>query len=443
MILVHMCTEVFVFVIISKCTPSVPRDIAVQHFTKQFIEKLEPKEKRIEYYAREYPGFGIRVFPSGQKSWIYRFKFKGKSHKQKLGSYPSLTLDDAKGLYLSAKKRLKKEGITPEAFFSLEKLKKYENIQNEKSELIQKRLDTVGKLYTAFRNDEIPRLRKRPEQVDWLVKGKLKLWWDRPVSSIKQLDFENLIHGVAEQGSPVAANRAGGVIGQMFKYAVVIGILDYYPFVRTPRAVKEKPVTRVLDADEIKLVWINIEHCPIHPLISSAIKILLLTGQRRNEITQALKSDFNFEEKTWLIPDKNSKNGLDHIVPLTDTAIGIIKQMIPLSGLSKYLLASPVGDEDKPFSLAAITRAVSRNVIQKPDEKRRLPAVVMDKWTPHDLRRTVATNMRRLKIPVKTVEAVLNHKEQGIIRHYDMYDYLDEKKEALEVWEQYVLQVIK
>ncbi len=413
----------------------------MQQFTKHFIETLAPKSNRVEYYAEEYPGFGIRVSPNGHKSWIYRFKVKGKQHKQKLGNYPDSTLDEAREIYNSAKDRLKKQGITPKEFFALDKLEKYEIEQNKKSKLVQKRLNTVGKLYTAFRNDEIPRLRKRPEQVDWLVKGKLTLWWDRPVSSIKQIDFENLIHGVAEQGSPVAANRAGGVIGQMFKYAVVIGILDHYPFVRTPRAVKEKPVTRVLDTGEIKLVWNKIEHCPIHPLISSAIKILLLTGQRRNEITQALKTDFNFEEKTWLIPDKNSKNGLDHIVPLTDTAIGIIKQMIPLSGLSKYLLASPVGDEDRPFSLAAITRAVSRNILQKPDPKRLLPVLIMDKWTPHDLRRTLTTNMRRLKIPVKTVEAVLNHKEQGIIRHYDMYDYLDEKKEALEKWEKYLLGV--
>lgn len=160
--------------------------------------------------------------------------------------------------------------------------------------------------------------------------------------------------------------------------------------------------------------------------------ILLLTGQRRGELALAHWSDINFTEKTWRIPDANSKNGKGHTVPLSDWAAREFESLQRLARHNRYVLPSDDGDVSMDAKL--LTRGVARCVT-------RMKKLGIAKFTLYDLGRTCRTGLARLKgedgLPVVAphiAERVLNHAQEKIPGTYDTHDYLEEKRDALDKW---------
>ena len=226
----------------------------------------------------------------------------------------------------------------------------------------------------------------------------------------------------------------------MFRFAVQRDILEHSPCDGVVMPAPLNRGERVLSADEIKNLWGNLSTAPISPEVQTAIKIILLTGQRPGEVAGMHTKEI--DGKWWTIPSERSKNGKAHRVYLTDTVIALIGNadgfVFKHSKLAKR--------ETEPMTRLAISQAANR-ALAVPVKIKNKPVFDADgnpvtenklgvsNFVPHDLRRTAATFMSQIGFMDEIIDAVLNHTKQGIIRTYNLNRYDNEKQQALEAWE--------
>ena len=177
-------------------------------------------------------------------------------------------------------------------------------------------------------------------------------------------------------------------------------------------------------------------------------KLLMLTGQRRDEVFGAGLAEFgevfvaeldesDLEGAMWTIPGERAKNGLAHIVPLSRAAVAVLRSVPMIAGTDKLFPASRQGQ-----GYASGYSKASARLRTKVAKETGLPT----DWTWHDIRRTVATGMQRLGIRLEVVEAVLNHisgSRGGIVGVYQRHDWLEEKRDALNLWAADLHRVVK
>jgi integrase len=210
----------------------------------------------------------------------------------------------------------------------------------------------------------------------------------------------------------------------LFILSIGKGYLDASPMVYVKRPLKVSARDRVLAEDEISSLW---RACEVvgYPYGTLA-QLLLLTGQRRSEVSGMRWDEIDLGKKVWLIPGERTKNGEPHEVPLSEPVLVILKSLPNIKG--RYVLTH---SGDYPVT----NHGLAKHAID--DAMAAVP-----RWTLHDLRRTAATGMARLHIPLQVAENVLNHISGslgGMAGIYNRHDYADEKRSALEAWGRYVL----
>jgi integrase len=165
------------------------------------------------------------------------------------------------------------------------------------------------------------------------------------------------------------------------------------------------------------------------PPFGPAIKLLLLTGQRRNEVFEADRSEFDLDRKLWTIPGERAKNGSAHLVPLAPSVAVIVKSLIDHDRGDKLIPARGNWDAG-PSGFSKAMARIRTNLESDLGQP-------VTHWTLHDLRRTMATGLQRLGIRLEVTESVLNHlsgARAGIVGVYQRHNYLDEKRLALITW---------
>ena len=206
---------------------------------------------------------------------------------------------------------------------------------------------------------------------------------------------------------------------------------------------KETQRDRVLSEDEIKVFWNaldrfvdtdNEKKLEMSVDVRLALKLQLLTAQRRGEIATAEIAEFDLDTGWWTIPGHKAKNRLSHRVPLSPQSIEIVKQAMGLAGGSAFLFPSPWTGESilpngekvdgKSITADSLTRAINEN----------RAVIGIDNFSTHDLRRTAASMMTGMGIPRPVVSKILNHVESGITAVYDRHSYDKEKRQALNAW---------
>jgi integrase len=162
-----------------------------------------------------------------------------------------------------------------------------------------------------------------------------------------------------------------------------------------------------------------------------AINLLLLTGQRRGELGLASWKEIDFDSATWSIPGSRTKTGKPSLVPLSPWAVTELRALKKLAKDSPWVF--PNGGPT-PADPKQLTRNLAR-------AQERFGKLGIEPFTLHDLRRTCRTGLARLKIQPHVAERVLNHAQEKIPGTYDVHDYLDEKREALEKWAEHLIEV--
>jgi integrase len=229
---------------------------------------------------------------------------------------------------------------------------------------------------------------------------------------------------IGKTSGSTAANRARGTLSAMYAWAIGEGLCETNPVDGTNKAEQAKPRKRVLTDAELAAVWTK---APANDY-GRIVRLLALTAQRRDEIASLQWSELKDLDDAKLarieLPGERTKNGRDHVVPLSVEAVAILKGCIPRKGRSLVF-----GEGEGPFSgWSAAKRALDK-------------AAGVKGWVLHDLRRTGATRMGDSGVQPHVIEAVLNHvsgHKAGVAGVYNWAAYEPEKRAALDTLASYI-----
>jgi integrase len=387
-------------------------------FTDRFIQTLKPPIKgRNEYLDQKVLGLALRVSKNGRKTYSVYYRMLGNPTKQRetIGTHLTVSLAEARTSALK---------IIADAQKAIAPNLKLKAIKQE---------PFVKDLITEFWERELSNKKSAKDMYRLLVKDVIPSWGNKKVSSITRRDVVILLDKIRDRGAPITANRLHGRLTRLFNFACERGILDESPMTRL-RKTEESPRERVLDDNEIKIFWLNIDKVGIHPKTALALKLMLTTSQRAGEVTSISWNEIDLNAAIWRIPPEKSKNGRAHIVPLTQTSLDLLKQAKALSKNSAYVFPSPLDLKGaKPLEVRSLSRAISR----------KHSLMKIDKFVPHDIRRSVRTKFAELGVDEVVAERALNHHLQGLARVYNQHDYQKEIRIALTLWEKRLLDLIE
>ena len=201
---------------------------------------------------------------------------------------------------------------------------------------------------------------------------------------------------------------------------------------------KDGERTRVLKGDELRAVWMAAEAMP-EPYCSF-VKLLLLTGQRLREVAGMSWGEIDWDKSEWIIPKERTKNGRDHLVPLSILAKAILEARFPNKTSRKGQIFTtdgkrPINGFSKPK--AKLDEEVLKALARIGDGK--LPMI--QPWVFHDLRRSFSTGCQSLGFPIEHTEAAINHvsgKRGGLVRVYQLWEYQPEKVAVMAAWARHV-----
>jgi integrase len=415
--------------------------------TDTWLRAVKPHTERFDVTVTNHKGLMVRVHPSGALSFRFRYKRDGKTFVLVFGEYGSegLSLKHAYERHAQARSELE-QGLDP-----IEEQGKRERAIDQ---VRAARAGTVADLVEQFVHRKLKaerwddkegwvrepktKPRKRPDEAAALLgvgpnSKKATLVSEYGTLSAHDLTRRQLIaflDSVVDRGAPVSANRMYALFKQLFDWAAAKDLIPASPMAGIERPSEETPRERALNAPEIKAFWDKIDTANMADPTRLALKLLLVTAQRRGELNFAKWSHFDLPAKLWTVPSELIKTKKrtkpdPHPVPLSPLAIELLEQLHGITGAGAYVLpAHADSTKSRSYSERVLSRAVREN-----EEH-----FGIEHFTPHDLRRTAASLMTKIGVPRLHVEKVLNHATGDIAAIYDRHDYLPEKKTALEKW---------
>jgi integrase len=380
-------------------------------FTKANIEALEaPPKGEVFAWCEDKPGWGVRILASGRKSWIVQFRDAGgKSKRHTIGDLRivPLTLAEQRASELLAHAKLGKDLLAEEAA-----AKERRRSNAEKS---------VGAMASAYLAE--PGVKRRRSFAE--VKRYLESHWRdvhaESAETVSRHELTPVLRRIASERGEVAANRARSALSGMFSHAIVHGWLkrDTNPCQFLPKWM-EASRERVLNLEELAAIWA--EAPTVNTTFGAILRLLILTGCRKSEISDLRWSEVDLDEAVVRLPGSRTKNKRPHAVPLVPAAVEVLKAV---PRLSDVLVFVSLGSWSRP--------------------KRALDGLVGLKapWVIHDLRRSVATGLREhVGADTHLVELIINHasgSRGGVAGVYDRSERLAERRRALERWADLVL----
>lgn len=418
------------------------------------------------------PGLRLLVSPSGTKSWLMRFrspverdhKGNGKARNLTLGPLAAgngasvgppkvglpLTLIDARVLATDIVRKLH-HGVDPVLERRAEK-------QTTASALSSNTIDDV---FAQFLAKHVRKRRKgtpvrestrrktgrllglEPNADDlssWVPRrpksGALASWSGRAIGSITKRDVLHFVESMVAHGAPVGANRTLSALKTAFTWAAKRDIIPASPCDYIDAPSPEEPQDRELSRQELVAIWRAADRVGFP--YGRMIQVLMLTGQRLDEVLAAVRSEFDFARRVWIIPGERTKNGREHRVPLSDQVTAILEHLPRIKSKAGYLFTL---SGDVPCS--NLSRLKQRLDTAALLELHKLDPEISEitPWRQHHLRHALKTWMQRARIPKDVRNAVQNHYDGGMDELYGHYTFEKEKREALDKWAQHIAEI--
>jgi integrase len=363
-------------------------------------------------------GFGARR-QSGKPVYVLKYRILGRQRFFTIGPHGSpWTPETARR---EAKRLLGRvaEGKDPAA---------------EKIELRAKAAETVRNLIDAYllyaKKKQKPRSyieTQRHLLINWKPLHSLS------ASHITRWHVATRLGQIETERGAVSAARARAAVSALFSWAIRQGFkIDTNPVAGSNRPEQPKPRNRKLRDDELAVIW---KACGDDDF-GRIVKLLILTAQRRDEVSGLQWGEIDLDHKLWRIPAARTKNRREHTLPLTDAALSFILEM-PRRNSRDFVFGSG------PRRTGGIHRGFSGWSKAKAELTARIAegGVTSLEWRLHDLRRTAATGMAELGVLPHIVEAVLNHVSRhkaGVAGVYNLARYEGEMRAALERWAEYI-----
>jgi len=402
-------------------------------FTEMMLKNAKPKPK--EYYLREDDGFVFRVRPTGSKAYYHIYDYKGKRQRLLIGNYDDVGLADAREIHSDQRKALRR-GINP-------KISQAPPSPTPEEPSPPLTVATLAKEWLKEYSMPDPAKKKNNHSAKWHNTLKLALKKDiidtaygsMTAADLRRKDAIAII-GTKAAVTPGQSKNLLKALRQMYEYAVDRELLEFNPFAN----IKAKSIPalapvhrdRVLSDDEIKHLLTALGTGGGSVATILALRLILLTAQRPGEVTGMRWDEIVFDKDGksgwWTIPADKAKNNRENRVYLPPGVVDLI---------------NACGCADSEYVCLNIDpNAVAYHVRRTRAGVAKVAFYGLDRWTPHDLRRTAATGLSRLGCSDEIVDAILNHQKQGVIKIYNRNKYDGEKREWLTRWADHIFNVL-
>ena len=413
------------------------------------VEMMKPGDKD-KADVGENRGLRVSCGATGVKSFFYRYTspLTGKLAQVKIGNFPQTSLAAAR-LKLHELKLLRHEGRCPATELKKDKLQRA--IEAEQAKIPELTVQGLVELYLTERIEDrktkdgkvIPGARKPKGQAEvrrTLYGDAVKSLGTRNAAEITRQDVINLINGIVARGATVQAGNVLRELSLAYEFAIGLGRFNdnfANPALLAKSSLRQTRIkltngrgTRVLSEDELAKFLKWLPGSAYTPTIKNVLRLTLWTGCRTGEVCNMAWKDVDLEKGT--IHLRETKTGIERYVQLSDQAIDFLKVLRLTS--DKYLFPSQA--TKKPIQQKYLTENSWR--LRESGQMLDIPH-----WTPHDLRRTVRTGLSRLQCPNEIAEAVLGHTRGGVEGIYNLYKYDAECRKWLQVWADYLDDLIK
>lgn len=397
-------------------------------------------------------GLFLRIRPQGTKTWLIEYEFGGKRRKYTIGAYSRegapgeslpewlrhgrLSLSQARAI-AGNWKNARRAGHDPVAEWEAQLAREREAEAAKKAAedaetsrpTVRQAIDTFMARHMAGKKSA-PAIRYRLDRLAGLL-------GERKIGDVTRKDVIDALDKIAEgqHEGQTAKQLAGEVLVQakrLWRFAEAREWVETSCIEKlTRKDFDARPVKRevTLRLDELAEIWRALddpERCKSDPVTIAAMKLLILTGQREREVTDAEWTEFDLDAGLWRIPAARTKKERAHIVHLAPQAVAILAELKKITGSSRHAFESPLRPGQALYGRAvnnALATLFARGV---------LPNVT--RCVVHDFRRTLISRLPDLGFEPFIGHKIANHVLPGVLAHYNHNGYETQRKAALEAW---------
>lgn len=373
------------------------------------LRALKPAGKHYKYSVGE--GLYLEVTPGGSKLWRWKYRIEGKENRYALGSYPELSLKEAREKVEAARK-LVKQGLNPAQQKRLDRIKAVHEQANT--------LEAITKEWLALKDWEDITKKRR---LDMLTRVVFPTIGQLPVKQITPQIILAILKTVATNNGPSVMAEAKRTLYGIFVLAVETFRVDLNPVHQWREALPKNKTQhkRALDKTEIGQLMRDVDSHGGNYQTQCAFKLMWLTLARPSEAVEAEWSEFNLDEAIWRIPAERMKKRKEHVVPLPAQAVVLLRGMNTITGDKKHLF--PHRDDRKKPMVAASFRQML-NVLGW-----------AGKFSPHATRTTGSTRLNEMGYSADWIERQLAHTEPNTVRRtYNHAHHLEDRAKMMQQW---------
>ena len=381
------------------------------------IVKTKPLKKPRTLFDGD--GLYLLITPTGGRLWRFKYRINGKGKLLAIGAYPAISLADARERRAMAKKQLA-NGIDPAAVKQARK--QVDTEETETFEVIAREWHTKFSASWAPSHADTTISRMERDLFPWIGK--------RPISKIKAPELLGALRRVESRGALESARRLKIIAGQVFRYAVATGRAERDPSADLKGALampREKHYAAIIDPKQVAPLLRALDGYQGHFVVKCALRLSPLLFVRPGELRHAEWEEVDLDEAVWNIPASKMKMREAHLVPLSNQAVDILRDLQPLTGTSRYVFPS-ARSVARPMSNNAVNAALRRMGYDK------------DTMTGHGFRAMARTILDEvLHVRPDYIEHQLAHAVRDPNgRAYNRTAHLEERRKMMQTWADYL-----
>jgi len=399
--------------------------------TDTAVRQAKPADK--DFSLTDTAGLSLFVASKGTKSWHFRYSWHGKQPRISLGTYPEVTLKEARELRDKARAQVAK-GIDPRAHRREER--------RVAGDAALKTFEVVANEWHAFKAPRMVQSKKggSAQARFYLDKDLIPVLGRIPIAEVKRGDVLAALRRVEKRGALNSARKCRSWLNEIFRYSIASGFIEMNPASDLDIvAEKEPPVQHnpMLRQNEIGEFLVTLRKVNMTEFVRSAIRLLLLTGVRTGELRHATRAQFDLDEALWTIPADTvkqlrkivrTKAGGEvppYLVPLSLQAIEEARRVHQLTGGYKLLIAGR-NSPSQPISDGTVNGALKRMGYE-------------GRLTGHGIRATISTALNEMGYKDDWIDAQLSHASGNKVRRtYNHAEYVSQRRHMMQAWADYL-----
>ncbi|WP_426576977.1 tyrosine-type recombinase/integrase [Xenorhabdus stockiae] len=383
--------------------------------TARQVETVKPQDR--DFKLSDGGGLYLLVKTTGSKYWRLKYRIAGKEKLLAIGTFPLITLAEARRKRDEAKKLIA-EGIDPNQDKKQKKLAAQGEISNT--------FESIAREWYEGRKDRWS-VGYREDMMDAFEKDVFPYIGHRPIAEIKPLELLDLLSIMEKRGVTDKLKKVRQRCGEVWTYAIITGRAEYNPAPDLASAFipHKREHYAHLSVGELPEFLRSIDKYMGSQIVRTALRMLILTGVRPGEIRRAEWTEIDLDKAVWTIPAEKMKMRRTHVVPLSEQVIDLLKQIQPISGSYQYVFPSRT-DYRKHISDMALNTMIRRMGYS-------------GRATGHGFRHTMSTILHEQGYPSEWIETQLAHVDKNSIRGtYNHAQYIDGRREMLQWYADYM-----